>query len=287
MAGINSMEALLALYTVEDRVDWLKTPTVALDNVTGTLLSTWAVPGVPDAAAIPGAAATCSSSTPGALPFRAITAGKKRYITTGQGTGRRPGVNFPNSPDTFLYYDRLVEAGGLSCTVTTAQTVNTPTLPARLNSSTGVDVEAFLENYQTVTTPATVTATIVYTDSTNSSRTTTVSFTPPAGAATTKTFVLPIPAAAGAVGWKSIQTVQLSGAAAATAGNFGVTLAYRILMTPSTVNSHLPNAQYGPMDGCLAPIHDDACVWIVVIEASAQSGGQPPYGGLLGVVVES
>jgi hypothetical protein len=110
--------------------------------------------------------------------------------------------------------------GGLSGTVTTAQTVNTAAITR--GDTTGADVEGFLEWY-TATGATGVTATVAWTDNTSTGRSSaiTLAATRPAG------FMAPIPLAVGARGVQSVQTVTLS-ATTATAGNFGVTLARRV-----------------------------------------------------------
>ena len=126
-----------------------------------------------------------------------------------------------------IIMDRLAHLGGLSGTVTTAQTcsnidIATPAANGRCLSD-GSDVQWYLEWY-TATGGTAVTATINYTNTANTSgRTTTVSLaaTRPIG------YVAPIYPAAADSGIKSIQSVTLS-ATTGTAGNFGVT-AYKYI----------------------------------------------------------
>lgn len=123
---------------------------------------------------------------------------------------------------TYMLADRLGHMGGLSGTVTTAQTVSvvltTPSSNARC-ASNGSDVSWWLEWY-TATGATGVTATITYTNQSGTSgQTTTVSVpaSTPAGR------MLPINVlASGDTSIQSIQSVTLS-ATTGTAGNFGVT----------------------------------------------------------------
>ena len=125
--------------------------------------------------------------------------------------------------------DRLGHMGGLSGTVTSAQTVSgTLTTPSGTGrcASNGSDVLWFLEWY-TATGSTGVTATITYTNQSGTSgKTTTVSIP----ASTSSDTLIPINVlASGDTSIQSIQSVTLSGSTG-TAGNFGVT-ALKVITT--------------------------------------------------------
>ncbi len=270
--GYTDLAAFETAFSVEDRCPVLKV-TVTNSNP-GGFQSQWKSASVPAAGATPGAAATCDNTTLGGIAFRNITTGKRGYLSTMQ-FSRQGTANDASENGTIILYDRLIQNGGLAANTTLAQTVNTPALPARLNSSTGVDVEAFIE-YYTGPTGTGVTATIAYTDSTNAAQTTTVGI----GQGSTGVLVV-IPAAAGAVGWKSVQTVTLSGTMT-TGGNFGITLAWRIAQCPET-GARFPNVRWSAQDLCFAPIHPSSCLWITILNGCSLTN---PLGGILGIVEE-
>ena len=165
----------------------------------------------------------------------------------------------------FLLFDRLGHNGGLSGTVTTAQTVN-GTIPASRNAATdGSDVEWWLEWY-TDTGSTAVTATVTYTNQSDvGSRTCTVSL-----AATMRAGrMLPIqPTTAGDM-IKSIQSVTLS-ATTGTAGSFGVTLTKRYAHAPVAV-TNLVNTQ-GPFQTRIPEVPNDAALFGAVLCSTTSTG---------------
>jgi len=203
------------------------------------------------------AAATCSSTTANALPIPARSSGKKTYIT-GLSASHMIIANAQIDNGVMFVFDRLVHSSEMSGTSTGTQSCNTPTLPVRHNSSTGVDIEAFLECYGS-TGSSSVTATIAYTDSGGTGRSTSVTIPVSWRLGT----MLPIPAAAGAVGFKSIESVTLSGSTG-TVGNFGVTLAKRICMLP-TRRTASPTQQFAALDLAFPAIHESAFVWLAYL----------------------
>jgi Flp pilus assembly protein TadG len=159
----------------------------------------------------------CDNSTAGALAFNYIGSPASIYI------GKLSFVNTVNG--LCLIYDRLSMMGGLSGTVTTAQTVNldaeTPKTQNRFANYN--ELEWFVEWYSDTGSSA-VTMTVTYTNQSGTgNRTTTVSL-----AATMRASrMLQIAPSNGDTGIKSIQSITLSGTTG-TAGNFGITALKRI-----------------------------------------------------------
>ena len=116
--------------------------------------SLWTCTGMPGAGSVPasGAGAALSSATAGAIPLPTLSSGESLYLFN-------IALN-PISGSGFMLYDKLVATSGLSGTVTTAQTVNSTSLPRYTD---GVGVELWLEWY-TATGSTIVTAIISYTN---------------------------------------------------------------------------------------------------------------------------
>lgn len=119
-------------------------------------------------------------------------------------------------------YDRLVETGGLSGTVSTAQTVNSAALPTR--ASGGAGVQLWIEWY-TATGATQVTVTASYTNQSGTSGRTTpaINFQATPNTSGNGHEIQQLPLQAGDTGVQSVQSVTLSGTTG-TAGNFGITL---------------------------------------------------------------
>ncbi len=223
-----------------------------LTAVAAFIYSTWRSTGpFPLQGAIPGAAAICTKALQGALVnFTNPTSPAKTYLDVLDVGSTVAGAH--------VIYDRLAHMGGLSGTVTTAQTVNLtlPTDPNRCDQA-GAGVEWYLEWY-TATGSTAVTATITYTDQNgNTGNTTTLSL--PASVPVGRCYLIGSNGlAAGDTSIKSIQSVQLS-ATTGTAGSFGVTARRRIAsMVTLSAGVAEPKQQ-----SLLIPIPDDACLEIV------------------------
>jgi hypothetical protein len=170
-----------------------------------------------------------------------------------------------------ILVDLLNVSGGLSGTVTTAQTTNLPTA-ALTRHTTGEGVMAGIVIYSTVGTTAT-TVTISYTNSAGvSGRTSTPTsfggsgFREPA-------ILIPIPLQAGDTGIRSIESVTVT-ATTGTAGNFGVCMFKPLAMISlesATGTMPLDSVSTGCIIGSLAEIDPDACLAISLFSATATS----------------
>lgn len=225
--------------------------------IAGAIFSMWRSTGPLSAqGAIPGAAAVPDSTTLGAqAAFTNPGGADKTYLDD-------MSVSCTNAGRVILV-DRLIHNGNLSGTVTTAQAVNTPALPAtRAGNTTGVGLEWYLEWY-TDTGATAVTATVTYTNQAGTAgRTTTVSLTATMRAGR----ILPITPQAGDTAIQSIQSVTLS-ATTGTAGAFGVSC-YRRLK-----DFTVPTANVGvDTTANLVEIINSACL-AVLVECSTTTTG--------------
>lgn len=191
--------------------------------VAGAFYSLWRATGQPGQGAIPGAAAVCDNTLTGAMGFAQQTAPATSY-------GGWANAACSNSAVTIEIHDRLMQMGGLSGTVATAQTVNldlaanlaSSNLAARIGDANYSDVQWWLEWYtDTGSTAVTATVAVTYNDGTSGN------LTGAALAATRRAgLMIPlnslVPAAQAGKFIRDVDTVTLS-ATTGTAGSFGVT----------------------------------------------------------------
>lgn len=246
----------------------------------GAFYSYWRVTGQPGQAAIPAAAAVCDHNLVGSLQFTQQTAPATSYLALLEVA--------LSSTQTLEIHDRLMHMGGLSGTVTTAQTVGIDlnsnlgnlNLEARVGDSNFSDVQWWLEWYtQTGGTAVTATVNVTYNDGTTGNLTgASLGATRPAG------FMLPlnnlIPAAQSGKYIRGINSVTLS-ATTGTAGSFGVTATrYRAGVFCPVANARFTNdwAQLG-----LPEIPNSSCLFPVILTATSTSSairatGKLPHG---------
>jgi len=166
-------------------------------------------------------------------------------------------------------FDRLVETGGLSSIVTTAQTVNSVSLPAR--NTSGVNVQIWLEIYSNLGGTASATVTASYTNSAGTSgRTATLVGGLPSTATANTTFLMTLQA--GDVGVQSIQSGRTQ-TSSGTAGNFGFVLRQNLCwITPTLASSTINGATYGYPETAMAIVPDAACVELLMVPGTTSSG---------------
>lgn len=174
--------------------------------VAGSICSLYRAAGTnPAQPAIPSTAVVCTRATDGAMYFPVAGGSNSKYID-----------NFilnDTVANTIHIVDRICHFGGLSGTVTTAQTVTTPTLPAR---ATPEACEWYLEWYtDTGATAVNATVAVTNTDASTSNIVVALAATRRAG------MLLQILPATGKI-IAVVNNVTLS-ATTGTAGNFGVT----------------------------------------------------------------
>ena len=194
----------------------------------------------------------------GAIPLCATGSGNTLYLAGLQVAGPTIG--------NVGIYDRAVEWGGLSGTVTTAQSLSAVTLPTRCGDGTGYGI--WLEIYTALGSTASATVTASYTNQAGTSgRTATLIGGIPASIPANR--VMQFALQDGDTGVRSVQSVT-STTSTGTAGNFGVTIRKLI----DTVPNATANVGYvkGYAETALAIIPSDACLEILV-QASTTSTG--------------
>jgi len=178
-----------------------------------------------------------SNPTPGVAGVALSDADVGTYPFTNPGSGLTylAGVTvYSTQTGTLLIYDRLWHNSGLSPTTTTAQTVNSVTLPSRCPvksdptgrtvDALGNQVEAWFETYGTAMGASTTIPTISYTDEAGNSGNTGTAIAYASAAVAQQCF--PFDLAAGDRGVRSIQSYTQS--ATNTSGVFGLVLRCRI-----------------------------------------------------------
>lgn len=228
----------------------------------GNIFSLWRSTGpLPSQPAIPTTAVVAVDSNAGSLgTFGNPTPPVKTYIDV---------IDLANTiAGRLLLVDRIIQNGGLSGTVVTAQNVNTPALPAlRIPSGVSTDGRGLLWGLEWyVDTGVTaVTATISYTNQAGTAgRTTTIAVPVTCRAGR----FMPITALqAGDLSIRSIETVTLS-ATTGTAGNFGVSC-YCILGSMRVPVANVPD----PAKEALLVTVDDAAHLALLMECTTTSTG--------------
>lgn len=235
-----------------------------------SFVSLWRATGQPGQGAIPTTAAVCDNTLTGAIGFTQQTGDAKSYLGILE-------AMCSNTGSTLEIHDRLMHMGGLSGTVTTAQTVNldisanlsTSNLDARKGDANYSDVQWWLEWYTaTGGTAVTATVNVTYNDGT-SANLTGVSL-----AATRPTsHMIPlnnlIPAADSGKFIRDVNTVTLS-ATTGTAGSFGVTATrYRAAVYAPVLNARF-TADWAGLG--LPEIPNSACLFCVQQTAATSTG---------------
>jgi hypothetical protein len=241
----------------------------------GNYVSLWRATGQPGQGAIPAAAAFCNNALVGAVSFTQQTSPATSY-------GAWANAVCSNSAMVVELHDRLAHMGGLSGTVTTAQTVNidfngitADNMVKRIGDANYSDIMWWLEWYTaTGATAANATVAVTYNDGT------TGSLTAAALAATRPaSFMLPlnglIPSAASGKYIRAVTSVTLS-ASTATAGSFGVTATRPRMTMPLPLANKTEVFDWAALG--LPEIFNSSCLFPLVI-TSANSTGTVRGGG--------
>lgn len=238
--------------------------------IANSFCSFWRGTGQPGQGEIPTTAAVCNDSLLGALEFTQQTSPATSYF------GLLEAVT-SNASMTLEIHDRLMHMGGLSGTVTTAQTVNldldanlaTDDLDARKGDANYSDVQWWLEWY-TATGASVVTATVnvTYNDGTSGNLTAqSVTSNRPAS------HMIPlnglIPAADSGKYIRDVNTVTLS-ATTGTAGNFGVTATrYRCANFLPLANARW-TAKWDDLG--VPEITNNSCLFAIMLTSTTSTG---------------
>lgn len=239
------------------------------NTVAGQFHSLWRATGQPGQGAIPSAVANCNNTLTGGMQFTQQTLPATTYAAYLEAV-------CSNSAVTLELHDRLMHMGGLSGTVTTAQTVGidlngvtADNMAARIGDSNYSDCQWWLEWYtDTGSTAATATVAVTYNDGT------TGSLTGISLAATRRaSFLQPlnglIPSAAAGKFIRAVNTVTLS-VTTGTAGNFGVTVTRPRVSLGCPVANNKWSADWASLP--LSEIPNSACLFPLIIAGSTTTG---------------
>ncbi len=235
----------------------------------GNYVSLWRATGQPGQGAIPAAAAFCNNTLTGAVSFTQQTAPATSY-------GAWANAVCSNSAMVVEIHDRLAHMGGLSGTVTTAQTVNidfngitADNMVARKGDANYSDIMWWLEWYAaTGATASNATVAVTYNDGT------TGSLTAAALAATRPaSLMIPlnglIPAASAGKYIRGVTSVTLS-ASTATAGSFGVTATRPRMTMPLPLANKTEIFDWAALG--LPEIFNSSCLFPLVITSTTTTG---------------
>ena len=230
----------------------------------GNIFSLWTLTGIPGAGSNPTTAAVPTNATTGAIPFTNQTAPAKAYLPSFQVS------NSTVSGSNLDIHDRIAHMGGLSGTVTTAQTVGIDLLSIgvssdRLGAADYSDVIWYIEVYTDMgATSVTAICAVTYDDGSNGNLTAISLGVSPRKC---RMFQL-LPAVAGR-NIRAVNTVTLS-ATTGTAGNFGVTATRQMLTTFMTIINGYNVYDWASLG--LPYIPNDACLFGVVLCQGISSG---------------
>lgn len=233
--------------------------------------SLWRATGQPGQGAIPTTAAVCNDSLLGCIGFAQQTLPATSYLTILENLNSIAGT-------TLEIHDRLMHMGGLSGTVTTAQTVNldldaniaTDNLAARIGDSNYSDVQWWLEWYtDTGSTNTSITVNVTYNDGSTGNLTATGNVGTTRRASQMISLNTLIPAASAGLFIRDVNSITLS-ASTLTAGNIGVTATrYRCAIYAPLANARF-TADWAGLG--LPEIPNDSCLFPIQIAGSTSTG---------------
>lgn len=235
----------------------------------GQFHSLWRATGQPGQAAIPAAAAVCNNALTGALNFAQQTSPATTY-------GTWANAMCSNNATTLEIHDRLMHMGGLSGTVTTAQTVNldlnanlgSDNISARKGDANFSDVQWWMEWYtDTGSTAVTATVGVTYNDGTTGTLSVALAATRRAS------LMIPlngfIPAAAAGKYIRQINSVQLS-ATTGSAGSFGFTATRPRMTMPLPLANKMETFDWAALG--LPEIFNSSCLMILQVASTTTTG---------------
>lgn len=252
----------MAITTLDGALAGMQWPRPFAKAVTGTMVagrpwSTWALAGNPGAGAYDNtlAGVTLSNSTSGCLNFVNPVSGNS-YLARLAASATIAG--------TLILADRLWHNGGFTITTTTAQTVNSVTLPARDNTGTtnGEGVLAGIE-ISAAAGAAAPAPTISYTNSAGTaSRSAGLAF-PTANSPAAGSF-FPFGLQAGDLGIRSIQSLTLG--TSWVSGTMNLVM-YRPLAYLELTGAFIPNA-IDALTAGFPRIIDSSCLYLLFIPST-------------------
>ena len=228
------------------------------NTAAGQFASLWRATGMPTQGAIPGAFATCDNALAGGLALPTLGA-SKGYV------GKLALIGA--TANTWILFDRLAHMGGLSGTVTTAQTANVDLVTASGNgrcSAVGADVDWFVEIYTDMGSTG-VNCTVSYNDQSDGGQ---VAAAIALGATPRASRLYQIIPNAG-TSIKKVTTLILS-ATTGTAGSFGVTARRRCCSVGQPIANVAPPGDFAALG---APeFKQTACLELVALCTATSTG---------------
>lgn len=264
---INTRDALISAMGNNSSRFILDKASIA-SQAAGSYVSLWRATGQPGQGAIPAAAAVCTNALVGAMNFAQQSAPATSY-------GAYMEVATGNAAMTVEIHDRIAHMGGLSGTVTTAQTVgidlssllSTSNVAARIGDTNYSDVQWWLEWYTaTGTTAVTATIVAVYDDGTTANITASLAARP---AGFMQSLNGLIPAAQAGKYIRGITSVALS-ATTGTVGNFGITATRPRMVIGAPIANMKFIADWAQLG--LPEIKNSACLFPIVLTSTTSSG---------------
>ena len=235
----------------------------------GNFVSMWRATGQPGQGAIPTTAATVNNTFTGAIQFAQQTAPATSYLAY---------LDFvsSNSAMTLELHDRLMHMGGLSGTVTTAQTVGidfngitADNMANRIGDTNYSDIQWWLEWYTaTGSTAANITVNVTYSDGSTGALTVfQLAATRPAS------LMVPlnsyIPAAKSGLYIRGIVSVQLA-VTTGTAGSFGVTATRPRVSVSGPLANLKASADWAQLP--LSEVPNSAALFPIMLTSTTSSG---------------
>lgn len=246
-------------------------------QVVGQYCSLWRATGVPAQGAIPGAAAYCTKALTGAIGFDNQTSPATSYLAWHTLLAATANTNLE-------IHDRLAHMGGLSGTVTTAQTVGIDlstinaggAVPAaRLGDSNYSDVTWFLEWYTaTGATASNATVNVTYDDASTGN----LAVIAVGGTAIAASQCRALITASNGRFIRGVNSVTLS-ASTATAGSFGVTATRQRTGMSSAVANKLEQFDWAQLG--LPEIPNDACLFGMLLSTATSTGAIKGQGKII------
>jgi len=222
--------------------------------------SLWRFDGIPNGGAVAAAVANPDKTTTGALQFTNGAGGATKLIVQ----GFTESLTDSNQP--LWVMDRLLACGGLSGTVTTAQTVG-----GSLTRYTGGEGNQIWVEIQSAIGGTATTITASYTNSAGTSGRTTIPRRFGGSSNNEAHNAMQLPLQAGDTGVQSVQTVTVL-ASTALAGDFAVIIYHPLTLLCGLV----PQGPFGQLGG-LPEIVDDACITFIALQSSTSQN----CGGML------
>ena len=245
-----------------DRIIWDKASIAT--QVVGQYCSLWRGTGVPAQGAIPSTAALCTKALAGAIGFTNQTGPATSYLAWHTLLCGTANTNLE-------IHDRLAHMGGLSGTVTTAQTVGvdlaTLSCPVdRLGAADYSDVQWWLEWYTaTGATASNATVNVTYSDASTGN----LAVIAVGGTAVGASQMRNLLTATNGLWIKGVNSVTLS-ASTGTAGSFGVTATRpRCAMTAPIANVNFP-FDWAALGFPVIP--NDACLQGILMSTATSTG---------------